>query len=488
MKQRLRDVIFVLPGTTGSVLSRGGTPVWDASHRLLGKSLVQRRRAVQDLALDGGPLTAEALMPQASLVAGLFKVDGYSRLTQALASHFDVRHAVAAGTRALPPSNLIEFPYDWRLDNRVTAARLATVAERALADWRAHANVPDAQLIFVAHSMGGLIARYFLDVLGGHRLTRALVSIGTPFGGSLDALGYLANGYRKGHLDLTDVMRTFPSVHQLLPVEAVVHDATATAATGNRTPLRIAEAGPVTGVDPKLAADAELFHEEIAEGAKALADAGSRYAVLPVVGTHQLTWQSAVYDGSGVSLGRDLPAGVHRYFGSGDRDGDGTVGISSAAPADPLNVYADVFQAEKHASLHNNPHVLHTLLGRLTRMQARLQPQLRGPEPVVVSGQLALGVDVEDHYAGDEPVVVQAEVFAPGRPEKVTAVAEHTGSGELRAVDLVPAADGEGAGGRWRAELHGLAAGVYRLEVGAGGTTVLPPPVHDLFEVGGTGA
>ncbi|WP_078653310.1 esterase/lipase family protein [Streptomyces violaceoruber] len=487
MRQRLRDVIIVLPGITGSVLSRAGTPVWDASYRLIGKSVLQRQKTVRALALDEGSLTADALLPRACLVPGLVKIDGYSRLTQALAAHFDVRHAVATGTEALPPSNLIEFPYDWRLDNRVTARRLATVAERALADWRSHANIPDAELVVVAHSMGGLVARYFLDVLGGHRLTRALVTFGTPFGGSLDALGYLADGYRKATLDLTDVMRTFPSVHQLMPADPVIHDATA-ALPGTGTPRRISEVGPITGVDPHLAADAAEFHREITTGAKAVARGGSRYTVLPVVGTHQRTWQSAVYDGSGVSLSRDLPDGVHRYFGDGGRDGDGTVGISSAAPADPLDVFADVFQAEKHSNLHNNPHVLNTLLGRLTKMQARVRPKLRGPEPLVDTGQLALGVDVEDQYAGDEPVVVKAEVFAPDRPEKVTAVAEHTESGARHAVDLVPAPDGERTEETWRAELPPLAPGAYRLEVVARGATALPPPVHDLFEVSEDGA
>jgi triacylglycerol esterase/lipase EstA (alpha/beta hydrolase family) len=39
--------------------------------------------------------------------------------------------------------------------------------------------VPDAQVIYICHSMGGLIARYYLDVLGGHATARRLITIGT---------------------------------------------------------------------------------------------------------------------------------------------------------------------------------------------------------------------------------------------------------------------------------------------------------------------
>jgi triacylglycerol esterase/lipase EstA (alpha/beta hydrolase family) len=63
--------------------------------------------------------------------------------------------------------------------------------------------------------MGGLVARYYLEVLEGWRDCRALITFGTPYRGSANALNYLANGYKKLFLDLTEVMRSFSSIYQL---------------------------------------------------------------------------------------------------------------------------------------------------------------------------------------------------------------------------------------------------------------------------------
>ena len=56
---------------------------------------------------------------------------------------------------------------------------------------------PDAKLVLVGHSMGGLVARYFLECLDGWRDTRRLVTFGTPYRGSLNALNFLVHGLQK---------------------------------------------------------------------------------------------------------------------------------------------------------------------------------------------------------------------------------------------------------------------------------------------------
>jgi len=69
--------------------------------------------------------------------------------------------------------------------------------------------------------MGGLLARYFLEVLGGRQVTRTLITIGTPYQGSVNALTELVNGLSVGlgplHVELTKFIRSLPSVYQLLP-------------------------------------------------------------------------------------------------------------------------------------------------------------------------------------------------------------------------------------------------------------------------------
>ncbi|HTF12379.1 MAG TPA: hypothetical protein VK659_29835 [Asanoa sp.] len=76
--------------------------------------------------------------------------------------------------------DVLVAPYDWRLSNRHNAALLR---QRIAARWfrdRVPLSVPnDQQVTLIGHSMGGLVARAFVES-GGHRLTRQVITIGTP--------------------------------------------------------------------------------------------------------------------------------------------------------------------------------------------------------------------------------------------------------------------------------------------------------------------
>lgn len=52
--------------------------------------------------------------------------------------------------------------------------------------------------MFLYHSMGGLLTRYYLEVLGGSEITRRLLTMGTPYRGAAQSLVDLVNGVRKG--------------------------------------------------------------------------------------------------------------------------------------------------------------------------------------------------------------------------------------------------------------------------------------------------
>jgi hypothetical protein len=99
--------------------------------------------------------------------------------------------------------------------------------------------------------MGGLVVRYFLEVLGGWRDCRALVTFGTPYRGSLNALNFLANGYKRLFTDLSEVMRSFPSMYQLLPIYRALRI--------GEDYVRVAEAASVPGIDRARAEDALGF-------------------------------------------------------------------------------------------------------------------------------------------------------------------------------------------------------------------------------------
>src|SRR5262249_51968103 len=151
---------------------------------------------------------------------------------------------------------LVRFAYDWRRDNRGTARRLG-----ALIDARLRGLPAESRCILVCHSMGGLIARYWLEVLGGWARCRGLVTIATPDRGSLDALGFLCNGCSEklGPLelyDLTETLRSFTSVYQLLPIYPCVDG-------GDGKLVRVTEALDLPNVDHDRARAAIAFHREI---------------------------------------------------------------------------------------------------------------------------------------------------------------------------------------------------------------------------------
>ena len=120
------------------------------------------------------------------------------------------------------------FSYDWRQDNVASARRLHAMIEQIRADH----DDPDLEVDVIAHSMGGLITRYYLrygtrDVLddndfpvnleGAQRIRRVIL-LGTPNLGSVNSLHAFIRGYAIGLTRIpTEVVATFPSVYQLFP-------------------------------------------------------------------------------------------------------------------------------------------------------------------------------------------------------------------------------------------------------------------------------
>ncbi|OUC06475.1 lecithin:cholesterol acyltransferase, partial [Litorilinea aerophila] len=220
----MRDMVVVLPGITGSVLQKDGRDLWAISGQAVWRILASLGDTLQDLLLVGDDpavddlgdgIRATGVIQDLHMVPGLVKIDGYSGLRRLFTQEFEVVPGSPDDER---PANYFEFAYDWRRDNRYAARKLQELVNRKLPQWRDHSGAQDARVILVAHSMGGLISRYYLEVLQGWRDCRALITFGTPYRGSVNALGYLANGYKQLFLDLTEVMRSFTAAYQLLPI------------------------------------------------------------------------------------------------------------------------------------------------------------------------------------------------------------------------------------------------------------------------------
>jgi len=120
------------------------------------------------------------------------------------------------------------FTYDWRQDNVDSARDL----DAFIGEIRRDYGDPDLKVDVIAHSMGGMIARYFVrygsvDVLddnefpvnqNGAEKIRRVILLGTPSLGSTGALHTLMRGFKIGlGVVPPDVVATFPSTYQVLP-------------------------------------------------------------------------------------------------------------------------------------------------------------------------------------------------------------------------------------------------------------------------------
>lgn len=461
-RQKMGDVIVLLPGILGSVLERDGKEVWAPTPGAALRALWSLGRSLTGLRLEDDPIdvddldgvVATRLMPDVHIIPGLWGIDGYSSISAMITSTFDV----------VPGQTFIPFPYDWRRDNRVAARQLAEVALPALHEQRR--QNPDAKLVLIGHSMGGLVARYFLECLDGWKDTRLLITFGTPYRGSLNAVGFLANGFEKKVgpfkvADLTELLRSLTSVYQLLPIYPCVDE-------GDGRLLRPGETTRVTHLDPVRARTAEQeFHRQIERAVAARAEADP-YTVHPVVGLTQATMQSA----------RLLPDGkveLLRSYENEDLDGDGTVPRVSATPIelDGRPIDQSVYAPERHASLQNALSVQTQLRGLLAPVEDRERfRDARG----------GLNLLLDDLFVAGEEIPLS--VVADTRRLSLTATVvdlEHR-----RAVaGPVPLTLGEDQLTH-HAELPPLPPDVYGVEVSALGSAAgSAHPVHGIFVVAG---
>jgi pimeloyl-ACP methyl ester carboxylesterase len=452
-KQPMGDVLVLLPGILGSVLERDGRDVWSMSPGAAWRAITSLGHSVNDLELHdddpsvddlGDGVTAPRLQPDLHLIPGLWSIDGYSQIRSSIFGRFDV----------VEGQNWFDFPYDWRRDNRVAARHLAERAPGWLRSWRQRSGNDDAKLVLIGHSMGGLVARHYLEVLEGWRDTRMLVTFGTPYRGSLNALNFLCNGFKKKigpvGLDLTRLLRSLTSVYQLLPRYPVIDD-------GSGGLTRVSESADLPGVDRRRAAAALQFHLDI--DAAIERRPASSYAIHPIVGILQPTLQSARLQNGSVEM-------LKVYSGI-DHGGDGTVARVSATPIELSDQGREIYAPDQHGSLQN-------AIGPLTQLIGLLSAR---PTSTFRSGLCGFGLEIDDVFASDEPIT--AMVAADDPASAVNAVVVDVATGRAVLESRIEA-DGDGA---YRAAWAPLPPADYRLTISAADQDSDRLPVHSLFVV-----
>lgn len=482
---RMRDLVIILPGIMGSVLQKNGQDLWAISGQAILSQLGSLGARLQDLRLGeddptkddlGDGIKATRILQDFHMVPGLVKVDGYTGLRNLFTERFAVVQPDPNNPQQ--PANYFEFAYDWRRDNRVSARKLKKLIDEQLPRWRAASPAnADAKVILIAHSMGGLVSRYYLEVLEGWRDCRALFTFGTPFRGSVNILNFLVYGYKKYFLDLTEVVRSFTSAYQLLPIYKLI------AVTGKADACKVCEVDGLPGVQQQRAQAALAFHEEIENAVEAhrnmLEYFKTGYDLLPVVGTHQTTYQSASFANGQLTLATSAPSGLPGFLA----DGDGTVPWISALPIELSERPRGIFVSEQHASLQNNQAMLDQLFVRIAQLQAPDLGFIREVEADLDPlGDMGLALEVDDLYGPGEPVEIRARVVNARRePQSMLARLQAVGSEAITQLPLVKQDD------HWAVTLNTLTPGAYRVEVTAQSAGAqAPPAVHGVFAVTNT--
>jgi pimeloyl-ACP methyl ester carboxylesterase len=220
--ERLTPVV-VVPGIMGSGLHRpDGTQVWLNLRNAIGQYNLGLPFTLpladsRDDLLPGRLLGSDAMMPR------LFGFTEYYDLLEML----DLVGFRPAREGTSPQAAHHVFSYDWRRDLVESARRLHATLEEL-----AGAAEGDGRVNLVGHSMGGLVARYYLRygtaepapgqpvTWAGARFIRNLILVGVPNSGSLPALEGLLYGNRVGLSYTTlaaPVIARMPSVYQLVP-------------------------------------------------------------------------------------------------------------------------------------------------------------------------------------------------------------------------------------------------------------------------------
>ncbi|MFA6106926.1 MAG: alpha/beta fold hydrolase [Patescibacteria group bacterium] len=150
--------------------------------------------------------------------------------------------ALAENGGYIPGETLFEFPYEWRQDNKLSAYQLKQKIDEIKTATGAE------KVDIIAHSMGGLVTRYYAESDDYENDIDQIVFLGTPHRGSPEAylkwegatgfqgkLGaiiefyFTEEGKFRGYNDLFDYIRNgVRSVEQLLPVYPYLQDVGAT--------------------------------------------------------------------------------------------------------------------------------------------------------------------------------------------------------------------------------------------------------------------
>lgn len=292
-------VVILIPGIMGSELKLGDEIVWPGSTW----SLIGAYTKMDQL-LDDGVVATDCIRS--------FYLPQYSNLIKKLANWgFSEEN-----------KTLVICAYDWRKSNGESAKTLAARIDEVIAR-----EGEKVTISLVAHSMGGLVARYYLEsgkYSGpGWKAVKNLITIATPHRGAALALPVVAGLEKRLFLSASQVKKLcddprYPGAYELLPQkgEAVAWDDSKTA-----------QIALIDIYDPNVADKLGLNHTNLAT-AKAFHDI-LRNGTRPPH-TNYFCFSGTAEETATYVRIRERDKGLHADKVTQESGGDGTVPIWSS--------------------------------------------------------------------------------------------------------------------------------------------------------------
>lgn len=459
--ESLRHLVIIVPGMGGSVLEdTDGRLVWGHSRGSIPRALLSPGILSQS---ERPRLRPVGLIDSYTVLPPLV-IHGYDRTVSQIrrwfpAARVDVDRSDREPDRS---ADVVLFPYDFRLGVLDAAERLKAAVDRRLGGLSRTER--RRRVIVVAHSLGGLVARYWLGSLGGADDCQALVTLGTPHRGMPKMLDWLINGARAGPVvlqDVTEVLRGWPSLYDLLPRYPAIWDENTACAV---YPHRAAELGREFC---RSAAASYALHRKIEHDWSAL-PASRRPDVLALFSRGHATISAARLADGKLKFGKEDPGWLPNI----GWQGDGSVPAIAAIPVE-LDDDRRSWQAvtERHGPMGSTLAVADVLR---TYSGASLRP-VRGATP----NSPWLGTAIDDCIPVGMALRVSARLYGTAPDvgcDLWLAIRPADSADPVTSLRMPRSADG------WEATVDGFAPGCYQVTVESADRPEIPP-VTELVSV-----
>lgn len=391
-------LVVVIPGIGGSKLRRlDGTFAWDGSYLSMALLLANPTR-LRDL---DDELEPAGVICTPTRFFGRAPFYGYRVLINRLAKEFKTVPDYGDRTDIIhPQARVVSFPYDFRRDCEHNAARLEEFVCRRLR----HFELGDKRsVIVVAHSMGGIVARTWIDRFDQWSTCRYLVTLGTPHHGAPQTLKLLVNGFLGRRAGVCSTLRAWPSTYDLLPMYPVIESG-----GQHLTPSDFFKTALTTAVEPNEVAKA--FDRYVRTTSQWTAQAWS-LGNAHFIGTGRATCQFAQWDGAKLRTYKSVCQWLQEP--SHSKIGDGTVPQISAIPMEhqPGGGWHEV--PIKHSKMPDAESMADAVINKLSKLANKSEYAIfdwwlkEGGISRTRGDESRLQIDIEDAYFldGDQPLV-----------------------------------------------------------------------------------